>query len=207
MSEKGLPPRAVERALAATRLALNRTFKMFPGLRQTRFCQVSDFYTLVLLIYKLEREGCILANPSRNKIAAALLREFGAGVDNLRHLQKRIERIPPDLYRSYLQTVLEGTDTSQNRKAREKLLIGLFGSIFERKDPWRLFTPEQRRVIWHNSKSKVCVFCKTPVSWEDFAIDHIRPHSRGGRTTSINAALAHKSCNSRAGDKNVKRRT
>ncbi len=84
---------------------------------------------------------------------------------------------------------------------------GLFGSIFERKDPRRLFTPEQRRGIRHNSKSKVCAFCKTPVSWEDFTIDHVRPHLRGGRTTSINAALAHKSCNSRAGDKKVKRRT
>jgi len=207
MSEKGLPMKAVERALNDTRLALNRTFRMFPKLRETRFCQVSDFYTLVLLVHKLEREHCILTWPSRNRIAAALLSEFGAGVDSLRHLQKRLERIPAtmEVYRSYLQTVLEGTDTSQNRKAREKILVGLFGSLFEKKDPWRIFTPEQRRVIWQSSKNKRCSFCKKPVTWEDFTIDHVLPHSRGGRTASVNAALAHKSCNSRAGDKKLRR--
>ena len=63
MSEKGLPPRAVERALNGTRLAFNRTFRMFPDLRETRFCQISDFYTLVLLVHKLEREHCILTKP------------------------------------------------------------------------------------------------------------------------------------------------
>ncbi len=208
MAEKGLPPGAVERALNATRLALNRTFRMFPNLRETRFCQVSDFYTLVVLIHKLELEHCILTKPSRNRIAAALLSEFGAGVDGLRHLQKRLERIPADMdvYRSYLQTVLEGTDTSQNRKAREKLLAGLFGSLFEKKDPWRIFTPEQRRVIWQNSKNKTCTFCGRPVTWEDFTIDHVLPYSRGGRTASMNAALAHRSCNSKAGAKTPKRR-
>jgi 5-methylcytosine-specific restriction endonuclease McrA len=203
MSEKGLPPRAVERALNATRLAFNRTLRMFPNLRETRFCQVSDFYTLVLLVHKLEREHCILTKPSRNRIAAALLSEFGAAVDGLRHLQKRLERIPADmdLYRSYLQTVLEGTDTSQNRKGREKILVGLFGSLFERKDPWRIFTSEQRRVIWQSNKKKLCIFCRKPVGWENFTIDHVLPHSRGGRTALVNAALAHKSCNSSAGDK------
>jgi 5-methylcytosine-specific restriction endonuclease McrA len=207
MSEKGLPPKAVERALAATRLAFNRTFRMFPKLRETRFCQVSDFYTLVLLVHKLEREHCILTKPSRNRIAASLLSEFGAAVDSLRHLQKRLERIPSDMdvYRSYLQTVLEGTDTSQNRKAREKIVAGLFGSLFEKKDPWRIFTPEQRRVVWQYSKNKLCSSCGKPVSWEDFTIDHVLPHSRGGRTATINAALAHRTCNSSAGDKRRKR--
>lgn len=208
MSEKGLPQKSVARAFVMTRLALNRTFRIFPNLRQTRFCQISDFYTLVLLVHKLEREGCILTNSYRNRIAAALLSEFGAGVDRLRHLQKRLERMPADmdLYRSYLQTVLEGTDTSQNRKAREKILAGLFGSLFEKKDPWRLFTQEQRRVIWQHNKDKRCVFCGKQVTWENFTLDHVRPHSRGGRTSSINAALAHKSCNSRAGDKRRKKR-
>lgn len=201
MSEKGLPSKAVERALNGARLAFNRTFRMFPNLRETRFCQVSDFYTLVLLVHKLEREHCILTKPSRNRVAAALLSEFGAAVDGLRHLQKRLERIPADMdvYRSYLQTVLEGTDTSQNRKAREKILARLFGSLFEKKDPWRMFTPEQRRVIWQNSKNKLCSLCGKPVTWEDFTIDHVLPYSRGGRTATVNAALAHKSCNSKAG--------
>jgi Protein of unknown function DUF262/HNH endonuclease len=203
MSEKGLSTTSVKRAVDKTRHALNRTFRMFPNLRETRFSKLSDFYTLVVLIHKLERENCILNNPSRNKIAAALLSKFGAGVDNLRHLQKRFERLPSelDVYRSYSQTVAEGTDTSQNRKAREKILVGLFGSLFEKKDPLRIYTAEQRRVIWEASPQKACIFCHKPVKWENFTIDHLLPHSRGGKTSLINAALAHKSCNSRAGSK------
>jgi len=203
MSENDLPAKAVEKAFVATRLAMRRTVRMFPNLRETRFRQVSDFYSLVLLIHKFEREGCILTDRTRNRIAAGLLAEFGSGVDELRHLQKRLEKIPPDMdpYRSYLQTVQEGTDTSQNRKTREKILAGLFGGIFSKKDPWRLFTPEQRRVIWQSSPSKKCAICKKTVTWDDFTVDHLKPHSRGGRTVKLNAAIAHKSCNSREGDK------
>ena len=208
MKPNGLSHAAVKKALDKTRLALNRTFKMFPNLRQTRFSQLSDFYTLVLLIYKQEREHCILTNPTRNKMAAALLSKFGAGVDGLRHMRTRMERIPPemDMYRSYLQTVLGATDNSQNRKAREKILAGLFGSLFEKKDPWRVFTPEQRRVIWESCTKRVCCFCSKPLTWDDFTIDHILPYSRGGKTATFNAALAHKSCNSSAGNKNRKRK-
>lgn len=182
MSEKGLPAKAVDKAMAGTKRTLNRTLKMFPRLGRTRFAQISDFYTLVVLVHKLERDGCVLTHLKRNKFAAELLYEFGAGVDELRSRQKRYEKLPAgsDFYRSYLMTVSEGTDSAPNRKAREKILAGLFGSIFDRKDPWRLFTPEQRRVVWQTSRRKKCVFCKGVVSWEDFTIDHKLPHSRGG---------------------------
>jgi 5-methylcytosine-specific restriction endonuclease McrA len=208
MSDDGISAKAVQNAYQAARLALNRTLRMFPNIRQTRFRQLSDFYTLVLLVHRMDREGCILTNPTRNKLAAGILSQFGAGVDQLRNYQKRLERIPADmdLYRSYLQTVLEGTDSAQNRKAREKILVGLFGSLFERKDPWRIFTPEQRRVIWQNRKSKTCSICGEPVTWDDFTVDHVRPHSRGGRTVAVNAALAHRACNSREGNKQVRKR-
>jgi len=203
MSDRALPARSLQGAYQETRRALYRTLRIFPNLRQTRFRQVSDFYTLVLVIWRLDREGCILTSAKRNRIAASMLGEFGAGVDQLRHLQKRLERLPEemDVYRAYLQTVLEGTDTARNRKAREKILIGLFGSLFERKDPWRLFTPEQRRIVWQASKNKKCSICGSPVSWEDFTVDHIRPYARGGRTVSFNAALAHRTCNSSKKDR------
>jgi hypothetical protein len=137
MSEKGLPSKAVERALNGARLALNRTFRMLPNLRETRFCQVSDFYTLVLLVHKLEREHCILTKPSRNRIAATLLSEFGAAWTACATCRSVLNASRPTwtCNRFYLQTVLEGTDTLQNRKAREKILAGLFGSLFEKKDP------------------------------------------------------------------------
>lgn len=146
----------------------------------------ATFYTLVVLLHKLERDRCILTKPTRNRIAAALLAEFGAGVDTLRHMQKHLDRIPADMdvYRTYLQAVLEGTDTSQNRKAREKILVGLFGSLFEKKDPLRLFTSEQRRVIWHNSKDKRCSFCGKPLNWEGLAFSNPRMIMKRGSVSN-----------------------
>jgi 5-methylcytosine-specific restriction endonuclease McrA len=37
------------------------------------------------------------------------------------------------------------------------------------------------------------------VTWDDLTIDHVDPHSRGGRTRLGNAALMHRSCNSAKG--------
>lgn len=124
MSDKGLPAQATKKAHAAAKIALNRTFRMFPNLRQTRFVQLSDFYSLVVLIHKLDREGCVLNLPSRNRLAWVFLSTFGTNVDRLAELYKKGAKIPHELesYRSYLQTVMEGTDTSQHRRVREKAL-------------------------------------------------------------------------------------
>jgi 5-methylcytosine-specific restriction endonuclease McrA len=206
MDEKGLPKQAVDKACQSARLALNRVFKMFPKLRQTRYRQISDFYSLVVLIHKLEREGCILNRPSRNSIAWALLSAFGAKVDEVRELHRKLQRIPPDLelYRRYLQTVVEGTDTAQQRHGREQILRGVLASQFAKKDKQRIFSAEQRRIIWHISKDHRCVFCGKSLKWDSFTVDHVKPHSRGGQTITLNAALAHLKCNAQYGDKSRK---
>lgn len=206
MAKRGLPPLAVEKASQSARLAFNRAFKMFPRLNETRFRQVSDFYTLVVLIHKLEREGYILNSRRRNRIGWALLSAFGAKVDEVRELHSKPQRISPDLelYRRYLQTVLEGTDTAQQRHGREQILRGVLSSQFARKDKQRIFSAEQRRIIWHISKDHTCTFCSKPLKWDNFTVDHVKPHSRGGRTITLNEALAHHKCNAERGDKRRK---
>jgi 5-methylcytosine-specific restriction endonuclease McrA len=201
MSEKGVPASPAKKAYLAAKAALNRTFRMFPDLRQTRFVQVSDFYSLVVLIHKLEREGCILNLPSRNRVAWVFLSSFGANVDRLRELYKKGAKIPPELelYRSYLQTVTEGTDTSHNRKLREKILRELIGSQFKKKDTDRIFSQEQRRIIWNLSKNHRCALCNEELQWGSFTVDHVKPHSRGGKTITLNACLMHHKCNSKKG--------
>ena len=37
--------------------------------------------------------------------------------------------------------------------------------------------------------------------WSNFTIDHVKPHSRGGRTVMSNAALRCRRCNSRKGNR------
>ena len=97
----------------------------------------SGFRVFHLVVRATQREHCILTKPSRNRIAATLLSEFGAAWTACATCRSVLNASRPTwtCNRFYLQTVLEGTDTLQNRKAREKILAGLFGSLFEKKDP------------------------------------------------------------------------
>ena len=133
--------------------ALNTVRRMFPYLHQTRFHQISDFYTMVCLISKFDAEKLILTDHKRNKLGWDLLVSLSNGVDELRARQKKLlpQRSDTELYRDYLLTVLEGTDEISNRRRREEIMRGLLEHIFRRKDADRLFSPEQRRVLWNTS--------------------------------------------------------
>ena len=187
--------------------ALNRVRRMFPELDQTRFHQLSDFYSLVILIAKFETEKLVLTDRQRNKLAAELLTAFSTGVDKARDSQTHGLGIPPELEmcREYLLSVQQATDEVSQRRKREGILRGLLGSLFEKKDMNRLFSPEQRRIIWNTSDERICAKCMKPVTWDDFTVDHIEPFSKGGRTQLDNAAIMHWSCNSECGNRSKRR--
>ena len=74
---------------------LNRIKRMFPKLKTTRFCQLSDFYTLGVLFWQYEKDGLILTDKRRNTLAFDLIRNFSSGVDEVRELQRRAKGIRP----------------------------------------------------------------------------------------------------------------
>lgn len=198
MDSKGdLTEKRAQKARRDAKTALTRTYSMFPNLHQTRFSQLSDFYTLVVLVHKLLGEGCILSSKARNRTAWIFLREFAAKVEELRDLHKRGKKIPNELeiYREYLQTVMEGTDTSQNRKRRESILRQLIESQFKKKDRDRVFSHAQRRILWNLDRKHLCPWCGKGLVWPRFEVDHVHPYSKGGRTDMLNAALLHSKCN------------
>lgn len=182
--------------------ALNRVRRMFPELDQTRFHQVSDFYSLVVLFAKFETEKLVLKDRRRNKLAEELLTAFSTGVDQARDAQKHIEAISPQLEtcRDYLFSVQQATDEISQRRKREQILRGLLGSLFEKKATNRFFSQEQRRIIWNTSDERLCAKCQEPVRWGDFTVDHIKPFSKGGRTQLDNAAIMHRICGSEKSD-------
>jgi hypothetical protein len=67
-------------------------------------------------------------------------------------------------------------------------------------DPQRNYTYEERLILYHRanglcqlgSNGKQCV---RTVDFEDAVVDHIVPHSKGGRTSLENGRIALKSCN------------
>lgn len=206
MKAEGFNTREIEKAYSETTKVLNRVRKMFPKLYSTRFSKVTDFFTLAVLIAKFEEEGMILTSRDRNRLAWDLLVAFSNEVDHLRERQRKIETIKQDkeLYRQYLQTVLQATDEYNQRKARESILRGLLGSLFAKKDSQRGFSSEQRRLLWHSANKRLCRGCNKPLSWNDFTLDHIDPHSKGGRSRLDNAALMCRRCNSSKGSRKSK---
>ncbi len=195
--------RDISRASKATTATLNRVRRMFPKLSSTRFSKVTDFYSLAMLVSKFDTEGMILTDRSRNRLAWDLLVAFSNKVDDLRERQRKLETVKPEqeLYRHYLHTVLQATDEYNQRKAREGILRGLLGSLFAKKDSQRGFTPEQRRLLWNTAGSRKCGGCGKALSWDDFTLDHIDPHSKGGRSRLENAALMCRGCNSKKGNR------
>lgn len=203
MAATSFDGRQLAKASRMVTTTLNRVRRMFPHLKATRLRQVTDFYSLVVLIGKFEQEGLILTDPRLNRLAWDLLQVFTTRVDEVRELQRKAKgaRQDQELYRDYLLTVSQMTDDVAQRRKREQILRGILGSLFARKDSQRGFTSEQRRIIWNISANRVCSKCSCKLSWEDFTIDHINPHSKGGRSQLANAALMCRKHNSEKGNR------
>jgi 5-methylcytosine-specific restriction endonuclease McrA len=177
--------------------------RMFPDLGETRFHNSVEFYSLFLLVWEMDKDRCVLSDRKRNAIAFSILRKLSTEVDRLRDQLRKAKpgKVEQRLYQEYLLTIQGDTDSSATRERRRQLLRGLLWSLFERKDDQRIFSPEQRRVLWNNDHQRMCAKCKKPLHWQDLSIDHVRAYTRGGKTNLKNAQLMHRKCNSSKGGK------
>jgi 5-methylcytosine-specific restriction endonuclease McrA len=206
MGSTNMTDRQVNVARDKAYRAIRRTLRLFPDIGQTRFRQLPDFYALVLLIAEFESEGLILTDRKRNRLAADLLRLFSTRVDEVRERQRLAKGVDPghEVARKYLLTVQQSSDKAEQRKARVQILRDLLESLFAKKDSQRLFSEEQRRILWNSAEKRRCQATGCPggpITWADFTVDHIQPWSKGGRTALENAALFHRACNSRKGNR------
>src|SRR5262249_5158097 len=147
--------------------------------------------------------GYVLRDRKRNRVAERMLRSLSTGVDALRD---RLRHALPAsrgqrFYADYLLTVRGDTDSAANRQRRRELLASLLFSLFDYKDDRRVFTSEQRRIIWNSDEKKTCRICGKELRWTDYSADHILAHARGGRTNVKNAQMAHARCNRRKGSR------
>jgi hypothetical protein len=198
-----VPLRTLQKAEREFTSTFNRLARMFPRLGETRLKNSADYYSLFMLIWKLGSNGAVLSDIKRNRHAEALLVRLSTGVDQVRTQVRRAEGARPDqrIYADYLLTVQGDTDSLATRQRREALLEQLLAGIFERRDERRGFSREQRRILWHSGLDQRCRSCHTKLSWTNFTADHVKPHSKGGRTALENAVLLCRSCNSRKGNR------
>lgn len=205
MAASTIDGRQLPKAKRMVTTTMNRVRRMFPQLRTSRFRQITDFYTLAVLIGKYDEEGLILTNPRRNRLAWEMLKTFGARVDEIRVRQRRAQgaAIGQELYRDYLISVSQMTDAASSRRKRQEILDGILKSVFATKDMQRGFSQEQRRILWSTSAQRKCTHknCNKTLTWDDFTIDHIDPYSKGGRSRLANAALMCRTHNSSKGNR------
>jgi len=175
--------------------------QVLPDLGTTRFHKIADFYSLFMVLWELRQQRCVLSDRERNRAAAALLTSFSTSVDRLSDRLRKAERIgeEADVFKEYLLSVREGTDSAANREKRARILKSLLGTLFDSKDARRTFTPEQRRILWNSDEKKACRGCGAALTWNNFTADHRMPHSKGGKTVVTNAQLMCNSCNSSKG--------
>lgn len=209
MAASSMTPARLKNASARVVSATNHLKRMFPELRTTRLKQIVDFYSLMVLIAKLEEDGAILNDKKRNLLAWDLLKAFTTEVDKIRESQRKLVAIKPghEIYRDYLLTVSQMTDDVNQRRRREQILRGVIGSVFAKKDEQRGFSAEQRRILWNTSAEKKCSGCGVKLDWSNFTIDHVDPHSKGGRSILNNAALMCRTCNSAKGNRRAASQT
>lgn len=176
--------------------------RMFPELRTTRLRNTAEFYSLFMLIWELDRQNLALTDRRSNRMAFELLRRLSTEVDALRdhYRQAKVARPRPP-FSDYLLTVQGDTDSAATRERRANIIRGLLKPLYEYRDGRRAFSQEQRRIIWNNDVIRKCSAsgCHRKLAWEDFTIDHVVSHVRGGRTRLDNAQLMCKKHNSSKG--------
>jgi 5-methylcytosine-specific restriction endonuclease McrA len=181
---------------------MNTMKQLVPDIRQTRFHNTVDFYSLFMLIWEMRQQQFVLKDRKRTRIAHRLLVKLSLGVDELRDQLRNVKAVKPQPpYSEYLYTIQGDTDSSATRERRAKILRDLLFPLFDRKDERRIFSAEQRRIIWNTDANRVCRGCKKTLKWDDFTVDHLTAWARGGRTSIENSQLMCASCNSRKRDR------
>ena len=152
ISNKGMGKKVIYKAKTEFITTINKLKRMFPDIKTTRFIQLSDYYSLFLLIHKLIKDNFVVDNNKRNIIAKILLNEFSNKIDDikLRVKEGKGARKDEHIYLEYYLTVSKSTDAISNRIKRGTILENLLSSIFEKKDTKRIFSKEQRRILWHS---------------------------------------------------------
>jgi 5-methylcytosine-specific restriction endonuclease McrA len=129
------------------------------------------------------------------------LMTFGSDVDKQTKVAEKDRDSKNHLVSDYVENVEKQTTHKATRQKRFNIVRELLIPYLIAKDSRRAFNEEERRIAWSLSKDKKCTLCNCEVDWADYQLDHIIPHSKGGKTELKNAQITHKVCNGRKSDK------
>ena len=190
--------------------AIDWAHRMLPDFATTRFKKTTDFYSLITLLADYLKGGRIASDRRRNAAAGERLRKFSQDLRRLKLRQRDWDFYrPSETVRRYATSVRANSDSQGSRKDRREILHDMLKGIFAEKDRRRMYTKEDQLYVQYQARSRngvvYCHLCGEPIENQaEFTLDHVKPHSKGGRTSLRNAKPAHRSCNSRKGNRTVK---
>ena len=190
--------------------AIDWAYRMLPDFAATRFKKTTDFYSLITLLADYLKSGRISTDKRRNAAAGERLRKFSQDLRRMKLRQRDWDFYrPSEIIRRYATSVRANSDSQGSRKDRREILHDMLKGIFAEKDRRRMYTKEDQLYVQYQARSRdgvvYCHLCGEPIENQaEFTLDHVKPHSKGGRTSLRNAKPAHRSCNSRKGNRNVK---
>ena len=149
-----------------------------------------------------------LASETLTKYSVAdRANDFGNWFIGFENRRKQDEDMPEDQRDermvSYQLAVLQQTANLASQQERRRILTEDMLSIISDLillDDQRQFTHDQRAAIFRKAGG-VCTNpsnsenCLVDCGWDDFHADHIKPYSKGGRTTVANGQLLCRVCN------------
>jgi len=160
-------------------------------LARTRWHQKVDFYSFFVAIYELGKEYYF--PEERYHQIRECLTNFAHEVD--KHV-KFSEKIAKNvLVREYVESAEKRTTHKGTRQNRYETVRSLLIPFLIPRDARRDFSEEERRIAWNASPDKKCAICGQNVEWNEYQLDHIKPHSKGGKTELRNSRITHRTCN------------
>lgn len=171
-------------------LIINDIFE--EDLRPYKWHTKNDFYTLFLTMNGLIDEY-IIPSDKYQDIKKAL-------GDFIFDVYRDVGSYETTMAKEYYENVVEHTTNKEQRQKRINVLRQIIIPFLIARDSKRLFTEEERRTFWHLNNDKICALCNEKLEWKDYELDHITPHSKGGKTCFDNAQMTHKSCNASKSD-------
>jgi 5-methylcytosine-specific restriction endonuclease McrA len=119
-------------------------------------------------------------------------------LNNLNEFERKLsmsENQLEGLAKEYYEVTSKHTTSKENRTKRINIIRELIIPFLIAKDSRRSFNDEERRIIWNLSLDKKCALCGEKIEWENYNLDHITSHSKGGKTELKNSQITHKKCN------------
>jgi len=147
--------------------------------------------------------------------------QFSKILDNFENLDhRRLEALERDysqandkIYEDLSWSMSRGTDGAEAISTRYEILTQLLFDDVEMTprpdlDPNRNFSNEEKLILFHRVKGccqlqKDGRICGRAIDFTDAAVDHILPHSRGGKTTLDNGRIAYSRCNISRGNRDT----